>query len=121
MEHKLRIPSLETTVKGLKETIHSFLNAPKLQQRLVFNGDELKDHKRTLESYGLVNGSQLYLSVGHSLNGHWHTENTKITMADGTEKLLSEVQAGDTVLSYDLEKKDFCTGNVLERLEYDDK
>lgn len=39
---------------------------------------------------------------------------TPVLMADGTYKMIEEIQAGDLVQSYDIETSEFCDGEVTE-------
>lgn len=41
-------------------------------------------------------------------------DTTYVTMADGSKKLIQDVQVGDEVLGYDVNRKEYCTTIVIE-------
>lgn len=52
--------SNQTTIDGTKSTVQDVAGIPPGQQRLIFAGRQLEGG-RTLEDYGVINGSTLYL------------------------------------------------------------
>lgn len=44
-------------------------------------------------------------------------DTTYVTMYDGTKKLISEVKEGDSVLGYDVNKKDYCEAIVIKNMK----
>lgn len=64
---------------------------------------DLRDAKLSTDAY-LAYSWALYNLVGQLSNDYDNicfTENTLITMADGTQKLIADIKQGDLVLSYD--------------------
>lgn len=48
------------TIDRLKQTLHERVGIPPLNQKLIFGGKQIKDDQ-TVQSYGMVNGSVVYL------------------------------------------------------------
>lgn len=44
-------------------------------------------------------------------------DTTYVTMYDGSKKLISEVKEGDSVLGYDVNKKDYCEAIVIKNMK----
>jgi hypothetical protein len=78
--------------------------------------EDLRDSKLSPNAY-LTYSWALYNLIGQLSNDYQNicfTASTLITMADGTEKLIKDIQKGDMILSYDLPSSKPVTSKVSE-------
>jgi len=84
-------------VETAKELVQDKDGTPPDQQRLIFGGKQLEDG-RTLQDYSIVADSRVHLVL--RLRGGCFTADTLVTMADGSTKAISKIQAGEQVMSW---------------------
>jgi len=96
-------------IEDLKVLIQVQEGIPPDQQRLLFHGRNLDD-KRTVSDYNIQRDSKLH--IVQRKRGGCFIADTKIMMANGNYKNISEVKVNDQVLSWDGKQK--CKSRVVQ-------
>jgi len=91
----------DTTVDALKDVIQDREGIPPDQQRLIHAGAQLEDCF-TLGSYGITRGATVHLIL--RLRGGCFVGNTLVHMADGSTRPIKDVEVGDKVMSFNIDK-----------------
>ena len=93
---------ISTTVENIKRNIQKVKGVPGEEQTLIFAGKILEDY-RTLSDYNIQDEATLRLIINQA--GGCFVGQTPIIMSDESSKAIKDVKVGDSILSYNFEKK----------------
>jgi hypothetical protein len=73
---------------------------------------------RINDGNGGTNQDSFVITVNDNDDGTCLLAGTKITMADGTTKMVEDIRVGDIVLSYDEENKELTASKVIQTMQH---
>jgi hypothetical protein len=104
------------SIECIKAKIHAAAGIPTDQQRLIWAGQQLDD-RLTIGDYNICSEATVHLVL--RLRGGCFTADTLVSISDGKQKRIVDVQVGDQVLIYHLMDKQSQTRTVSRVHCYD--